>query len=122
MTTFTEIFQGELWHRERDRGEASAIKHATAVVPSALSALRQQIEWLAASQQPFTVESVMRRLPPGVLECLKGSLEQRRFNAIGAEFSQAARAGLIRWTGEVERSSSTNRHGGLVRIWVGAGK
>ncbi len=103
----------------RDRGEADAIRHATAVVPSALSALRDQITWLAQSGQPFTVESVMRRLPATVQECLRGTLEQRRFNAIGAEFSQAARAGLIRWTGEVVRSSSINRHGGLIRVWIG---
>lgn len=103
----------------RTRGEADAIRHATAVVPSALSALRDQITWLAASQVPFTVESVMRRLPATVQECLKGTPEQPRYNAIGACMSQAARAGVIRWTGEVVASSSTNRRGGMIRVWRG---
>ncbi len=98
----------------RDRAEADAIRHATAVVPAALSALRDQIRWLAESQAPFTVESVMRRLSPALQECIA-----RAPNCVGAEFSQLAKAGVIKWTGEVVVSSSINRRGGVIRVWRG---
>ncbi len=115
MSALTMHFSSkQLGLRLRDRGEADAIKHATQVVPSALSALRDQIQWLAESGQPFTVESVMRRLSPALQECIA-----RAPNCVGAEFSQAAQAGLIRRTGVTEMSSKPSARGRRICLWVG---
>ena len=42
-----------------------------------------------------------------------------RQNGIGALFNQAARRGLIEWTGNVVRSRAPHRKGGMNREWLG---
>ena len=104
--------QREFW--SRTVGERSAIEHATKVAPSALAALVAQVRWMAQRGETFSSEHVMRELPVLVRECL-----ERAPNAVGATFTQLARAGVIERTGATVVSLRAGARGRRIQLWTG---
>lgn len=70
---------------------------------------------LARVGDPFTSDDLLHLIGPPDTSHAPNS----RNNAVGAAFSRARRAGMIRVVGYAQ-SKALHRKGGLVRVWQGA--
>lgn len=97
-------YADRLTQTAREHGEASARRSDPGLHDALLLAIRRR---------------VMRGDPFGANE-IRSDVPGASGNAIGAAFSGAAKAGLIRRVG-YGRSTAPSRHGGVQSIWSSAG-
>lgn len=70
---------------------------------------RAELEVLARTGLTFTAEDLIK---------VVGAADHP--NRVGAAFMSARKAGIIEPTGSVVPSTTPSRHGGVVRVWIGA--
>jgi hypothetical protein len=83
---------------------------------TAPSPLERRLARLILAGRPFTADDVT---DDGALALDAAHRPNARQNGIGTLFNQAARRGLIWFTGQVVRSRAPHRKGGAIRVWDG---
>lgn len=95
----------------------------TPLAEAYISDIRDTIKRLAGARIAFTPDDVRASLHPLTREKLDERWPNGRYryaNAIGAEFQQLARAGIITPTGNYQPSVRDSRRGGITKQWRAA--
>lgn len=72
------------------------------------------IEKLARERNEITVDDVVTKIEAMYLPAI------RRLDALGPAMKRACKAGVLRFTGRVQRSTRPEKHGRLVSVWESA--